>query len=381
MTPINKGHDMVRMRWGQQDPLAGRTAAWLLLSVVACSVWPDSGQARREPLTTEQKQRLRSASRVRLDAVVLTAQGRIAPDHVADVITTRLRELGYTVQPNPGASHDVTVKVRCEEQKVWEGTGRSGGDADMPGSASRLWKGPACQFAYRLNGKSLGWRHEVRTDFEDTRAAARAAHAHDTSTYAISQLGARLREDPFPYLLAAEWGQSERLLPVLDAPKTTSGQKVTVIALLGNMFAVDALPRLSQALKDPDPAVAQASAVAIGTIGHQDGIPVLLDVLAHGKPELHLAAVKGLGQLAPLHPQADIVPALLDVLPHEPIPVQTEIVRALGKTQDRRIQEPLRELARSVQARSRADSSPELRELQTTLGVALDQFHGAHSNE
>ena len=40
-------------------------------------------------------------------------------------------------------------------------------------------------------------------------------------------------------------------------------QKQTVIGLLGQMIAVDAIPRLTAALKDPDPAVAQSAAAAL----------------------------------------------------------------------------------------------------------------------
>lgn len=369
-------------RWSaHQKTRAGRWLLGSLLTLAIASAWPDHGLARREPLTADQKQHLARAEQIGLEALVLTDRGRLAPTQVAEVVVERFQALGYTVQTDAGTPHDVTVKVKCEEHKVWEGTGRSGGDADVPGGASRLWRGPACQFSYRLNGRTLGWRHEVRTDFEDTRAAAQAANVPDATAYALMQLTARLQTDPFPFLLAAEWGHSHRLVPVLDAPQTTSAQKVTVITLLGSMFAAEAIPRLRQALTDPDLAVAEAAAVAVGSIGHQDGIPVLLEVLAHGRPELHLAAVKGLGRLAPLHPQTDIVPVLLEALPHESVPVQTEIVRALAKTQDRRTLEPLRELDRSVRVRSRSDDSPALRELKTTLAVALDQFQGAHSNE
>jgi len=72
---------------------------------------------------------------------------------------------------------------------------------------------------------------------------------------------------------------------------------------------------------------------------------------------------------------------LIAQLPKEPVATQTEIVRALGKTADRRILEPLRALNRSVQDKTRADSSAELHELTRALGQSLDQFDGTHTEE
>ena len=72
---------------------------------------------------------------------------------------------------------------------------------------------------------------------------------------------------------------------------------------------------------------------------------------------------------------------MLARLPDEPVPAQIEIVRALGKTTDRRILEPLRALNRSVQQQTRSDSNPEWKELKRALGQSLDQFDGVHTEE
>lgn len=338
-------------------------------------------EGRREIVDPEMRAQLKKAERIYVEALALTERGSTDPTTLSSTVATRLKALGYTVLINPAQPHDVAVKVKCEERKVWEGPVRSGGDADMPGGASRLWKGPACQLTYQLDGRPSDWRHEVRTTFQHTLEAARQAHAADTGAFALGQLIERLKTDPFPYLLTAEWNQPKRLLKILDEKTTPPPQKVTMISLLGNMFAVEALPSLSQAVNDSDATVAQAAAVAIGTIGDRDGILVLLNLLQSDKAHLHLAAAKGLGQLAPLHPSADIVPSLIAALPHETVPVQTEIVRALGKTPDRRIVAPLRVLHRSVLATSRSGTSPDLQELNRALGITLDQFDGVHTNE
>lgn len=362
------------------------TGTWLTAICVAMTLavgmgWPHAVEARREILTPEQKQRLRGVERVLVEAVALTDRGQRDPAEVLRVVAARLSGLGLTVVKDPKQSYDVSLHVKCEERKTWEGPRRSGGDADLPGAASQRWRGPACQITYRVDGHRTGWRHEVRTDIEDPVEAARTAGVDDPGAYAIGALTDRLQEDAFPLFLAAEWGHTQRLLHVLDDVKTKPAERLTAISLLGNMFAVEALPQLGRALKDPDQAVAIAAAEAIGALGARDGIPLLLDLLNTGTPALRAAAVKGLGRLAPLHPDVDIVPALVKALPNEAVPVQTEIVRALARTTDRRALAHVRRLNSSVQALRGTEVTPEVRELKKALGILLDQYDGVHNVE
>jgi len=352
-------------------------AGILLLALAAGVALPGHSDARRELLTDEAKARLKAIERIHLETLALTDHGATDETGIASVAAARLKTVGYTVVSDQAQPHDVTVKVKCEERKVWEGTVRSGGDADLSDAASRLWRGPACQITYRVDGHGSEWRHEVRGDAPEAAAPTAAANG----SKALARLADRLAADPFPLLLAREWGQTARLLQALENPAAPPAQKLIVIDLLGDMFAVESIPALSRTLKDRDQALVQRAANALGAIGHRDGIPVLLELLAHQETGHRLAAINGLGRLAPLHPDSGIVPALLERLPREPVPVQTEIVRALGKTTDRRILVPLRALNRTVQDRARSDSSPELKELKRSLGQALDQFDGTHSDE
>lgn len=365
--------------------ITGTGQPWILAVMLAgvFMAWSNPGvvHARKELLTQEEKDQQIRAERIHLDTLALTSHGPVSASGLTQTAAARLAQLGYRMIADPAQPHDVMVKVKCEELKTWEGTGRSGGDADMVDAAARVWKGPACQISYRFGARWADWRHEVRTEFTNPQEAARKAGQADAGTYAIAQLTERLQADPFPFLLAAEWGQSSRLAATLDATGATAPHKKLVIGLLGTMLAVDAIPRLTEALKDPDPAVAQAAATALGTIGHEDGIPALLSLFKSGTPGQHQAAASGLGRLAPLHPTSEIVPTLLAALPNEPIPTQTVVVRALGKTTDRRILEPLRALHRSVLKQARSDSTPDLKELLTTLGIALDGFDGTHTEE
>jgi len=361
----------------------GRAWGWAILLVGGVLIWspPDIGQARKELLTQEERDQQSRAERIHLDTLALTSHGPVDTTGLANAAAARLAQLGYRTIADPAQPHDVTVKIKCEELKTWEGTGHSGGDADMVDAAARLWKGPACQISYRFGTRWADWRHEVRTEFVNPQETARKAGESDAGAYAIAKLSERLQTDPFPFLLAAEWRQSSRLITTLDAAGTTAPQKQMVVGLLGSMLAVDAIPRLTSALMDPDPAVAQAAASALGTIGHEDSIPPLLNLFKSGTADQHRAAALGLGRLAPLHPNSDIVPTFLAALPNEPVPMQTILVRALGKTTDRRVLEPLRTLHRSVLKQARSDSTPELKELLTALGIALDGFDGTHTEE
>lgn len=354
---------------------------FLTVGALLIGIAPDLSQARKELLTSEEKEQMRRTETIYLEVIALTLRGAVDSAPVTKAATARLEQLGYRVIPEAGQPADVTVKVKCEEAKTWEGTGRSGGDADMVDAAMRLWKGPACQISYRFGSRTSNWRHEVRTDFSDAQEAAKKSGQPDSGTYAITALTEQLRKDTFPFLLAAEWGHASRLVPALDAASTTGGQKVTLIDLLGNMMSIETIPRLIAALKDPDPAIVHAAATALGTIGHEDCIPPLLSLFKSGTPEQHRAAAVGLGRLAPLHPNSDIVPTFLGTLLQEPVPTQIILVRALSKTTDRRALDPLRSLNRSVLTQARNDTSPELKELKATIRTALDQLYGPHTEE
>ena len=337
--------------------------------------------ARKELLSPEEKDRLRQIEQLHLDSLLLTSKGAVDATPLAAAATARLTQLGYRVSFDAGQPADAAVKIKCEERKTWEGTGRSGGDADMMDAAARLWKGPACQISYRIGTRTADWRHEIRTPFADPREAATKAGQSDAGAYAVAALLDQVRTDDFPLLLAAEWGHHARLIAALNGAGLTTRQKVTLIGLIGTTQSVETVPTLTRTLNDADPAVAEASAAALGAIGHENAIPPLLALYSSPRPEQRRCAVAGLGRLAPLHPSSAIVPTLLTGLPNEPVPTQILIVRSLGKTTDRRILEPLRALHRSVLKRSPEQMTPDLKELKSTLGIALDQFDGTHTEE
>ena len=338
-------------------------------------LWPFSvspSWAYRDYFTPEQKALLDKIQTLRIEAIALTDKGAIDAAPIAELVARRMGELGYTVVGEAGKPHDVVIKVKCEQRKIWEGTTASGGDADLPDAPSRLWKGPACQMTYLLESMKVKWQKEVRTEFEDAEPAAQSAHAGDPGAYAMGKLREALETFEFPLLLAAEWGQPERLLKLLDRSETPQARKFKIISLLGEMQADEALPKLKEVLKDRD--LAKQAIGAMGNLG-KEGIPLLVDIM-NTSPQLEMqaAAAKGLGQLGGLHGDASVVPPLLAKLkdPKTDWSVLTEVAWSLGKIPDKRSIEPLYDLDKKLQAMRDPENMP-LKKLKEAVFWAIKQ--------
>jgi hypothetical protein len=332
----------------------------------------EAGWAYRDYFTPEQKAQLAKIQTVLVDVVALTDKGSVDAGPIRDVVAGRLSDIGYTVVTDPSKPHDVVFKVKCEQRKTWEGTTASGGDADLPDSPSRIWKGPACQLNYTLGNMKIKWQKEVRTDFEDAADAAKRANAGDPGDYALAKLKSLLGTYDFPVIVTADWGQADRLLKVLDESKGNQMRRLKIISLLGEMLADSALPRLKEALKDKD--LAKQAAESLGNIG-KDGIPILIDILKNSQDnELRASAAKGLGQVGGLHGDATIVPPLLEVLKNQDTDwlVLTEVAWALGKMPDKRSIEPLYALDRKLQA-IRDPENMKLKKLKEAVFWAIKQ--------
>ena len=342
----------------------------LVISVVAFpapSLW-----AYRDHFTPEQKAFLDKIQTLRIEAIVLTDKGAGDAAPIVELVAHRIGELGYTVVRDASKPHDAVVKVKCEQRKTWEGTTAAGGDADLPDAPSRLWKGPACQMTYLIGNMKVKWQKEVRTEFEDAEQAAQSAKAGDPGAYAMGKLRDVLETYEFPLLLAAEWGQPERLLKLLDRSDTPQPRRLKIIALLGEMQADEALPKLKEVLKDRD--LAKQAIGAMGSLG-KEGIPLLVDIMnTSPQIELQAAAAKGLGQLGGLHGDASVVPPLLAKLQDVKTDwsVLTEVAWALGKIPDKRSIQPLQDLDRKLQVLRDPENLP-LKKLIEAVFWALKQ--------
>ncbi len=346
--------------------------------VISGTVWlaavalTQTGWAYRDYFSPEQKAQLAKIQTVLVEAIALTDKGAVDAGPIAEVVTRRMSELGYTVVRDSAKPHDVVFKVKCEQRKTWEGTTAAGGDNDLPDAPSRLWKGPACQLTYVLGGIRINWQKEVRTDFED---AVQAANGADPGAFAMAKLKERLEQYDFPVLITAEWGQPDRLMKLLDDKNTSQLRRLKVIAVLGEMQADEALPKLKEALKDKD--LAKQAAVALGHVG-RDSIPLLIDILKNSKqPELQAAAAKGLGDIGNLYGDNSVVPPLLEMLdaPGIDVTVQTEIAWALGRVPDRRAVQPLFALDRKLQKIRNDPPDPLIKKLKEAVFWAIKQVY------
>jgi hypothetical protein len=347
-------------------------AALFILAILGIA---SSAEAYRDYFSDAQKAELAHIRTVLIEVIALTDKGAGHADGIRNVVMRRMEELGYTVVADPGLSHDVAVRVKCEQRKTWEGTASAGGDHDLLDAPSRLWKGPACQVTYALGGMKIKWQKEVRTEFEDATQAAQSAQAGEPGSYALAALQGELEKYEFPLLLTAEWGQPDRLLKLMEATDTNQLRKLKIISLLGEMVADEALPQLTEALKDKD--LAKQAAVALGNMG-KEGIPVLIDILRYSKqPDLQAAAAKGLGDLGNIHSDPRVVPPLLDMLdaPGIDIMVQTEIAWALGRVPDRRSVEPLFALDRKLQKIRNDPPDPQVKKLKEAVFWSIKQVY------
>ena len=343
------------------------TFAFMVVAPSTPSSW-----AYRDHFTSEQKALLDKIQTVRIEAIVLTDKGAGDTAPIAEVVARRIGELGYSVVGEAGKSHDAVIKIKCEQQKTWEGTTAAGGDADLPDAPSRLWKGPACQMTYLLGNMKVKWQKEVRTEFEDAKQAAQLANAGDPGVYAMVKLREALEKYEFPLLLASEWSQPERLLKLLDRSDTPQDRKIKILSLLGEMQADEALPKLREALKDRD--LAKQAIGAMSNLG-KEGIPLLVDIM-NTSPQLELqtAAAKGLGQLGGMHGDASVVLPLLAKLKDAKTDwsVLTEVAWALGKIPDKRSIEPLYDLDKKLAA-IRDSENMTLKKLKEAVFWAIKQ--------
>jgi hypothetical protein len=344
----------------------------LTLTVSFVTYFPSSAWAYRDYFTPEQKALLDKIQTVRIEAIALTDKGAAEAVPLAELVVRRMGELGYAVVREAGTPHDAVFKVKCEQRKTWEGTTAAGGDADLPDAPSRLWKGPACQMTYLLGDLKVKWQKEVRTEFEDAGQAAQSAKAEDSGAYALSQLRDVLEKYEFPLLLAAEWGQPERLLKLLDLPDTSQARKVKIISLLGEMQADEALPKLKEVLKDRD--LVKQAIGAMGNLG-KEGIPLFIEIMNTSPDfEVQAAAAKGLGQLGGLHGDPSVVLPLLAKLQDAKTDwsVLTEVAWSLGKIPDKRSIQPLNDLNKHLQA-IRDPENVRLQKLKAAVYWAIKQ--------
>ncbi len=337
--------------------------------------------ARRSHFTQEQKSQLTKVTDIYVKVLALTERGRGDTAPLLALISRRLQEMGYTIITDRKQPHDVEFRVKCEERKKGTRTTTSGGDNDHIDNPARLWKGPACIMGYYLEGRDTGWHKEVRTDFENADAAAKAANIKKTGAYALDQLRLKLENYDFPIKLAAEWGQDFRLLALLKDAKTPKKKKLMILSVMTTLQSHDALPYLQDILQDKEMTLDAISAVI--TTG-SDGIPLLSEIFNNPQEpsNVRAAAAEGLGKIGAATGDPNITPPILNYLEVNlptmktsadiDFPVLTEVVWSLGKLRSEDSIPPIRKLEEIVWLIY--DNSDQMKELRDAVNWTVKQI-------
>jgi hypothetical protein len=311
---------------------------------------------------------LATAQVLLVESIALTERGRQDSPAVMKTVTDKLSEVGFTVVSSPDQPHDVVVRVKCEERQKW--TGPSKHRSISPAPISRLWNGPACHISYRHGDQSPPWSWEVRTSFEDTRAAAEAAGVSNTGSFALNALNAELQQDDFPLFLAAEWEQVDRLLMLLQKSADNIERQTTILQLLGTLNSDKAFAALQEALTNP--ALTSTALLALGEQG-EIAIPTLSSYLEMNPNSDHrLAAIQALGAIATQSKSPALFNQFIRLLDAEDPKVQTVAVKGLGNLGDRRAIQPLEKL--NLKAWTNPSTSPDMNALREMLSWSLWQL-------
>ena len=342
---------------------------------ISCGMgFPFSARAQQPHPMEHPEHPMLKAQVLLVESIVLTERGLQDSSVIMKTVTDKLSEAGFSVVSTPDQPHDAVVRVKCEERQKW--IGPSTHRSTSPAPTSRLWKGPACHISYRHGEQSPNWSWEVRTSFEDTKAAAKAAGDSDAGTFALNALNAQLQQADFPLFLAAEWEQADRLLMLFQKSTDNIERQTTILQLLGTLHSDKILKALKEALTNP-----ALTPTALSSLGQQGemAIPTLDSYLKTTTNSDHrLAAIQALGAIATQCKAPALFTEFIKFLDSEDPKVQTEAVKGLGNLGDRRAIQPLETL--NLKAWTNPSTSPDMKALREMLSWSLWQLSsGAHT--
>jgi hypothetical protein len=313
---------------------------------------------------------LEQVQHVLIETLALTEKGVQDSSILQQVVSERLAQAGFTPVHDINTLHDIIVRVKCEERKTWTGPSKHRKSSHPSAAASRLWKGPACHISYRYQGKPAIWSWEVRTSFEEPRKAAKAAGAPNSGMYALQELQTQLAQDEFPLYLAAEWGQTDRLIHLFQEATNQLDRRRLILQLLGPLASPTVLSTIQEATQDP--ALALTAIAALGDQG-EVAIPSLVNILdTSASPEQQLAALKALGEIATYSATPRLYDVFVQQLQSQDPRMQTIAVRGLGRLGDLRAITPIKTL--NLQAWSNPSTHSDMQELREALNWSLFQL-------
>ncbi len=343
-----------------------------------CLAFPLHGSANPKPSSNGKEASLVHAQHILVEAIALTERGRRDGSGLQETVNRRLEQFGFHSVASSKNPHDVILRVKCEERKTWTGPNKFRGDRHPRSAASRLWRGPACQISYRYHRVPSNWKREVRVSLEELEKTGKMPKGTKKGDLALEALQHQLQGDDFPLYLAAEWGQTQRLMAHFKQPETGLEQRRLILQLLGPLPSPKVLPLLQTALEDP--ALADIAIVALGQQG-EVAIPVLISLLdaQHSSEQVYLA-LQALGEIASHTQSPELYDQLVTMLDTDNPRIQTVAVRGLGKLGDQRAITPLEALSLKTWTNPSRDS--EIQALRESLEWSLWQLKpSAHTAE
>jgi HEAT repeat protein len=140
----------------------------------------------------------------------------------------------------------------------------------------------------------------LRDDNPDVRAIAAASLGRLRYVAAVPQL-VRALDDPNERVQAhAEWALEnigkEALPALLDGAKRPA-LRLRIFRLLGRLKSPQAIPTLTEGLRDRNPQVRAMAAWALGEIGNRSAVPALRSALNDADPQVRREVALALGKL------------------------------------------------------------------------------------
>ena len=320
-----------------------------------------------------------TAQTIFVEATVPMTTNSIKPNIIRRIFTRRMEEMGFTITTKNTVSHDVMVKIICEDPTQPKGKEPSRLPKMVPPKRNKI-QGPPCFMAYHFHGRPIPWQNINRVVYsEGVNVAKQIALQHPETDFSHT-IPLYLEQYDFPLLLSAEWGQAERLIQTFYNQETTDERKSRIISLLGETHPPLAFQFLVNILQDD--AFAPESARALGHFGGT-AKPYLTSLLKNAEtPKVQAAAANGLGQIGAMTGDPSTTLLFLELLtrPDIDMAVQTEIVWALGKSPDFAAHPVLAELEKKVWLVRSKD--PQLQKLRQAVDWSIREVRqGGHTDE
>ncbi len=298
-------------------------------------------------------------------------------DHIRDIFSKRMGELGYATKTDANLKFDVTVALNCKEQVTQTRP------TDHSKKLSRLeyvGHGPPCSFQYQFRGEPIPWQRIDRLIYAEAVKVTKTLDFPSQGLSPSSRIEAFLKEYDFPLLLAAEWTHIDRLIKIFHASETTHLRQQFIISLLGEIHATQAFSFLVNTLKEHH--LTAESARALGHFGEQARTHLLELLQTSHRSEVQAAAAYGLGLVGALTGNTSSTPHLLKILttPGVDLRIQTEVVWALGKAPDFSAFQTLSKLEERIWQMPSQD--PELLKLHKAVDWSIREVRqGGHTDD